>query len=101
MQRAIERNVLRIGRNLAAIIVFVATFHLMLAPYYYFRGVILSGNTPSDLWVFEYTILNLSSLVWYSAVPFILIIGFYEVFRMAYLGTKNLVTFEIRNHLES
>ena len=84
----IERNVLRIGRKVAVVVVFAATIHVLLAPYYYVRGLIEWNNPVSDFWVFTYTFQNLSSFVWLSVSPVLLLIGLYEVFRCTFLIAK-------------
>jgi hypothetical protein len=91
MKEDIERNLLRIGRKVALVIVFTATIHLALAPYYYFRGIIFSGYSPLDFWIFRYTILNLTSLVWYSVAPILLLVGIYEVFRGIFILANGLI----------
>ena len=90
MVEVIERNVLRIGRKVAVVVVFAATIHVLLAPYYYVRGLIEWNNPVSDFWVFTYTFQNLSSFVWLSVSPVLLLIGFYEVFRGIFLTLRIL-----------
>lgn len=90
MVEVIERNFLRIGRKIAVVVVSAATIHILLAPYYYVRGLIVLGNPVTDLWIFKYTFMNLSSFVWYTTAPFLLLVGFYEIFRLAFLTLKLL-----------
>ena len=90
MLEVIERNVLRIGRKVAVVVVFAATIHVLLAPYYYVRGLIEWNNPVSDFWVFTYTFQNLPSFVWLSVSPVLLLIGLYEVFRGIFLTLRIL-----------
>ena len=96
MVEVIERNVLRIGRKVAVVMVFAATIHVLLAPYYYVRGLIEWNNPVSDFWVFTYTFQNLSSFVWLSVSPVLLLIGLYEFFRFAFLLMKNAVVLGVK-----
>ena len=88
MVEVIERNVLRIGRKVAVVVVFAATIHVLLAPYYYVRGLIEWNNPVSDFWVFTYTFQNLPSFVWLSVSPVLLLIGLYEFFRFTIISLK-------------
>ena len=96
MVEVIERNVLRIGRKVAVVVVFAATIHVLLAPYYYVRGLIEWNNPVSDFWVFTYTFHNLSSFAWLSVSPVLLLIGLYEFFRFAFLLIKNAVVLGVK-----
>ena len=48
----IERNVLRIGRKIAVVAVLAATIHLLLAPYFYVKGILVWGNSMTDLGIY-------------------------------------------------
>ena len=97
MKEAIERNILRFGRNLMVPLIVYVTYMLMTAPVYYVLGIIRYGNSITDFWVLKYTLLNIPYDLYFVAAPVAVLLGFYEIFRGLFLLAR-FAFLKLRTH---